>query len=116
MKYKTKKRAYYVFERDEDFGVAVVAYNPNKAKSWVFQYSMFDFDEYIDMRIRKIDVNVDDLQVGEIEIIKAFKLGIYSHILSDCAKCKSECELYLEFSKNDKFYCEDCFYVVEGLK
>ena len=109
------KRIYFVQEKDEGVGYAVVAESVNDAKKYVFYSGDMDCD-WIWLRVNLVKdddgkpmIPPDDSDVGHIfEIMEGLKLGVYSYgEYIDCPICNLETMV----SKQDdgSIMCKDCW-------
>lgn len=107
-----KKALFFVSYLDDPFGIGIVATSRNKAKSYVF-YNSFDYDEYINIRVKKIkipDEEIKKLPFGEIDLITGLKLNIYHYIEDqECSDCKEKnLIMYVQNIFENKLICDEC--------
>jgi len=107
------KRAYFVHEKGEGHGLAVVSTSLKKAKLIVFNTGEIDFfDGWVDVRghwIRNVDVE----GLKEDEIIESskgsLKRGFYSWIVDHCDSCGGMYDLSRDQIINGKCLCLSCY-------
>lgn len=110
------KRCYFVEEKEEGMGWAVVAETPNQAKSFVHGAGDIDCD-WIELRVhlcydnnKKPIIPPDDLDSGHIfEAIEGLKLGVYTWCeYADCPVCKQE-NIMVRRQDDGSLMCDDCW-------
>jgi hypothetical protein len=108
------KRIYFVNEKNDYQGFAVVAENANQAKGYVRDGDHVDCD-WIDTRVSllkdengKERIPSDDLPIGHIyEAMEGLKAGIYSYLPEyDCPVCGEIIDVYL--FEDGSISCEIC--------
>lgn len=111
------KRCYFVQEKDEGIGYAVVAESPNQAKSFVHGAGDIDCD-WIQLRVNIVKeddgkplIPPDDLPVGHIfQIMEGLKLGVYSFgEYIDCPVCNLE--TLVRKQDDGSIMCDNCWEV-----
>ena len=115
------RKGYIVQEKDEVYGIAVVATSSKEAKKIAFNIGELDCD-WIDVRVSwRKEANVMDLPIGIIQDdMLALRRGVYSWIEEeDCDICHDACHVNYHPPKpsDDKDYairhkgqaiCGDC--------
>lgn len=102
-----KKRGYFVYEKDGDYGFPVVATSEREARKIAWQRCDLWCD-WIDIRATwKRDANVEDLPIGYVEDeILGLRRGMFDY-LED-----TKCEVCGEFVRVEyhegKVICSDC--------
>ncbi len=89
------RKGYIVQEKDEEYGIAVVATSSSEAKTLGFNSGDINCD-WVDVRVRwRKEANVMDLPVGIIQdIMLALRRGVYSWIEEgDCDICHNACHV-----------------------
>lgn len=114
------KKGYFVHEKDEVYGTAVVAISAKEAKKIAFYIGEFDCD-WIDVRVTWMkEANIMDLPIGIVGEMLGLRRGIYSWIEGgECDICHDVCHVnyYPPKPSGDKDYairykgqaiCGDC--------
>ncbi|MEN6293135.1 MAG: hypothetical protein ABFD07_14130 [Methanobacterium sp.] len=101
-------RAYFVHDKDEAEGQAVIAETAREAKNIVYYSKNFISSEFTDLRVRWLrGVNITGLEKGMVtDDIDALKRGMYSEVEGVCEACKAN-ELLQEI--NGRAVCLDCY-------
>jgi hypothetical protein len=108
-----KKRAYYVGEKDSEYGIAVIASNAKEAKKLAFGVEPLDDVEWIDLRVRwNKRAIIDDLPVGFVFNDDRVLEGVHRHVYAfadyfTCPNCGAE-DVRVEEIYDDVFGCEQC--------
>lgn len=102
------KRGYFVADKDEVYGVAVVALSARQAKKLAFDGELMNEVDWIDLRVTwRQKAKVDDLPVGIIkDDMLAVRCGVYSWLEGGvCDICHESG--YVQ-SYNGQAVCSDC--------
>lgn len=81
-----KKQCFLVhLAGDEDFNLAVVAENRNRAKAIAMSDAWFVDVDYVDLRAKQVNAQIADLEIGAIIYgVDGLKRGCYEHVHDWC--------------------------------
>jgi hypothetical protein len=101
------KRAYFVCEKDADFGIAVIANSAKEAKKIGMRHDCCMDADFIDIRVTwKKNVDASKLPIGCIEGIEGLELGIYGYMEGEeCPRCGHDGFIT---NVNGEVMCGDC--------
>ena len=99
---------YYVYDKNGEYGQAVVA--DSRREAIMESLEVLDCD-YIDIRAHEIkNANIDGLQKGVVDIIEALRRKIFDYVYdADCPSCgKSYTTLHRDDNDEKRIVCYAC--------
>lgn len=106
-----KSRGYLVHDKDDEYGIAIVARTAKEAKKIGAEH--LDYDEWTDLRANwKKEAVVTDLPLGPVSLEEGLRRGLYSYVVGlqceVCGKTANGCQML-----NEMMVCPDCYDKIE---
>ncbi len=90
-----------------EFAIVYIAHSLEEAEEMAWKDLIHYADRREELQVKEQDINVDDLDYGEIDLLEGVKRGAYAWVYAKCPECGKRKKISMS-DEFDQVMCSDC--------